>query len=345
MQAVEQSVTGYIKFQIIQIGIQNGIFEGLKEKSSVKNLAKNIKCDERYLKEWCQAMTLGGILDCEDDLFQVKPDAYDFITTQKENIDLTASVGEQLPKVSAAFKTGHGVTYNSYRNVASLIEALMADFYENKIGSVLKTNPLFSDISSKLATGGKIMDFGCGCGKSSISLAKAYPNAQVIGYDIDETSIERAEKNKVGTPNVEFFCQNVFEFDAKNLAQTEKFDLVTFLLCLHDLSYPTKALAIAKSILKPGGKVIVLEMAASDQFCPAAKDEFGSVAISVMHCLPCSRPEDGSPGEDIGNPFRLNQLIQTAKNAGFKKVHKINDGDLNADLMCRESGISLFKIE
>ena len=51
-------------------------------------------------------------------------------------------------------------------------------------------------------------------------------------------------------------------------------------------------------------------------------DEFESIAISVLHCLPVSRPENKSceAGEDIGNPFRYEQLKIIAKNAGFEKV-------------------------
>ena len=92
-----------------------------------------------------------------------------------------------------------------------------------------------------------------------------------------------------------------------------------------DLSYPTKALQVAHKILKKTGAVLVLEMAVSDVFCPTESAEFTPVAVSVMHCLPCSRPPSGPPGEDIGNPFRMDQLTQIAKNAGFSEVHHLND--------------------
>ena len=86
------------------------------------------------------------------------------------------------------------------------------------------------------------------------------------------------------------------------------------------MSYPTKALSIANKILKPGGSVVVLEMSACDSFNSSATAEFTSVSISVLHCLPCSRPTSGPPGEDIGNPFRMDQLAPIVSSAGFSHV-------------------------
>jgi len=125
--------------------------------------------------------------------------------------------------------------------------------------------------------------------------------------------------------NVQFVCQDVFEFRPSCISEERKYDLVSFFLCLHDLSYPTKALTIANKILKADGKVLVLEMKCKDQFCAAATEEFSSISISVLHCLPCSRPPGGPAGEDIGNPYRMGQLQDAAHAAGFLKVELVDD--------------------
>ena len=81
-----------------------------------------------------------------------------------------------------------------------------------------------------------------------------------------------------------------------------------------------------------------------------SKEEFNSVAISALHCVPASRPENGEKtgtninnfhskmsllGEDIGNPFRLSQLQKISKTAGFE-VERITDQVLT------ETGYQLF---
>ena len=54
MEQVDQSIAGYLKFHLITIGFNNGLFDALQEKLSCSELAKATKCDERYLREWCQ---------------------------------------------------------------------------------------------------------------------------------------------------------------------------------------------------------------------------------------------------------------------------------------------------
>jgi len=72
--------------------------------------------------------------------------------------------------------------------------------------------------------------------------------------------------NKGEIKNAQFVCQDVSELDTDNIPEDEKFDVVTFLLCLHDFTYPSKGLMTAHKILKASGTVLVLEMAASDSF-------------------------------------------------------------------------------
>ena len=165
------------------------------------------------------------------------------------------------------------------------------------------------------------MDFGCGPGASSIALGKHFSKCEIVAFDCDERSIKLAMESKGDVPNVEFRCQEIFDLVFESCVMENKFSLVTFFHCLHDLKYPTKALKMAHKILETDGKVLVLEQRAQDEFCPDAKHEFMQVALSVLHCLPCSRAAYGDePGEDIGNPFRMAKLRQTAENAGFHKV-------------------------
>ena len=80
-------------------------------------------------------------------------------------------------------------------------------------------------------------------------------------------------------------------------------------------------------MLKENGSVIVLEIASNSKFDPSVKSDFGEVAESVLHCLPCSRPVDetAEPGEDIGNPFRFDELKPVARTAGFSSVEQAVD--------------------
>ena len=87
-------------------------------------------------------MTLGGILDCVESgdtvTFQVKDDAYQTINQKQHLFRLIKSLDGPFDEVSASYKTGARVDYNAYKNVAALIEHMMADFYEKQFCDILK---------------------------------------------------------------------------------------------------------------------------------------------------------------------------------------------------------------
>ena len=48
----------------------------------------------------------------------------------------------------------------------------------------------------------RILDYGCGTGRLTALLAKAFPNAEICGYDPSAASIEEAKKAVVDSSNI-----------------------------------------------------------------------------------------------------------------------------------------------
>jgi 2-polyprenyl-3-methyl-5-hydroxy-6-metoxy-1,4-benzoquinol methylase len=144
--------------------------------------------------------------------------------------------------VLEAFRTGGGVPYKAYgedlrRGIARLnqpmfLHQLTADWI-----------PALPDIQARLQsteTRARVADLGCGCGWSSIALARAYPNAYIDGIDLDEASVTEARRNAAAAgvaDRVRFACRN-----AGNPALPGRYNLVTFFETLHDLADPVAAL-------------------------------------------------------------------------------------------------------
>lgn len=53
---VTESVSGYLRFQLIQVGLQNRLFDVIENTTAktTKQIANEANCDERYVEEWCQ---------------------------------------------------------------------------------------------------------------------------------------------------------------------------------------------------------------------------------------------------------------------------------------------------
>src|SRR6185503_14918974 len=96
--------------------------------------------------------------------------------------------------------------------------------------------PSIPDLHARLAgePGAKVADVACGVGWAGISLARAYPNITVDGFDPDEPSIEIASRNaqEAGVADrVRFEAM-----DAADPALEGRYDLALVVEAIHDLS-------------------------------------------------------------------------------------------------------------
>ena len=74
------------------------------------------------------------------------------------------------------------------------------------------------------ASARQILDFGSGCGVLSFISAQRFPNAQILGIEVDEASYLESVANKVQNPfahRLNFLHQDIQEFEP-----TTKFDLI-----------------------------------------------------------------------------------------------------------------------
>lgn len=99
-----------------------------------------------------------------------------------------------------------------------------------------------------------ILDAGCGSGVFSYELAKRHPDAQVIGVELDEGLVERANTiaTRAGLTNLRFQQE-----DVTKLGFDDAFDLVVSVDNLEHVEDDVAALQTLFHALRPGGTLVV----------------------------------------------------------------------------------------
>jgi 2-polyprenyl-3-methyl-5-hydroxy-6-metoxy-1,4-benzoquinol methylase len=118
------------------------------------------------------------------------------------------------------------------------------------------------------------LDWGCGGGDVTVSLARRLREGFVVGIDCDESKLDiaRAEALEAGVHNVEFRVGDV----TQTQADLEKFDVVYARFLLTHLPDPVAALSNMVAAVSPGGSLVVEEIDFSGHFCDPESRAFWS---------------------------------------------------------------------
>ncbi len=103
-----------------------------------------------------------------------------------------------------------------------------------------------------------VVDVGCGTGTLSSMLADAEPAVEVRGFDGDEAALKQARRKSVRHGDRVIFTRAL----ADDLPlESQSADVVVASLLLHHLASRVKpaALAEAKRVLRPGGRLVIAD--------------------------------------------------------------------------------------
>lgn len=267
-------------------------------------------------------MAASGYLDFEADraTFRLNPEQAMVLAHENNTFFMggafqyAASCYRQLSGLMDSFQHGGGVPFADFgTDIVEAIERLFHAGYETWVAQ--QWIPAVTDIHARLNAGAEAAEVGCGAGQCIIPVAMAYPNSRFFGYDVAETSIERARQKalRAGISRRVDFKQ----IAAEDLPFADRFDLVMAFNCIHDMAHPREALAAIRRIVKPDGAVLWSEAHASDQL-EENLNAFGRTlyATSTMHCMTVSLAQGG---EGLGSAIGKNQARAMADEAGFAK--------------------------
>src|SRR6266566_4952100 len=264
----------------VYLGDRLGLYRALAEcgSSTAGELAQAADIDARYAREWLEQQSATGNLGVENQ--QEEPDRRRFfvppgheeVLIDETSLHFAASLAQSaiactrpIDALVDAFKSGEGLTFDGYGPDAQQSQARSTrPMFERLLGS--EWLPSIPELHERLSADppARVADVACGCGWSSISLARAYPKISVEGIDLDQESIDQAQRNLAGSDvegRVRFHCR-----DAADAAFLERFDLVTIFEALHDMARPVDVLQTVRGMLTGSGFVFIGDERTEDSF-------------------------------------------------------------------------------
>ncbi len=188
------------------IGDRLDLFKKLEANgpATSQELSRIASINERYAKEWLNAMACAGYLeyDATSQCFRL-PLEHAPILTEEGGPMFVSGIYQQLmaevknmEKMVEVFKQGGGIPLKEFdKNEFVGMERMTTSWFENLL--LQKWIPAVPDVKAKLEKGAIVADVGCGRGRAIIKLAQAFPKSQFVGYNIFEPVIEHAKSQSV----------------------------------------------------------------------------------------------------------------------------------------------------
>lgn len=176
--------------------------------------------------------------------------------------------------------------------------------------------------AAAIKPGERIIDIGCGCGTTSVELARLTgPSGEVIGVDISDTMLALAEERTKGNDTLKFIKADAQLYEFENA----HFDLAFSRVGVMFFDDPERAFANLRTALRPGGRLAFV------CFRKPSESPYLMVPLAAAHKhvpqLPALPP--GAPGMfSFADDQRVKGILQAA---GFRSI-EVKPLDLDIDV-------------
>lgn len=312
---------------LIYIGDRMGLFQLLNTRGplTVEQIATETGLQQRYLQEWLAAMTASEYItyDPAQQTFRMTPEQA-MVLANEDSPVFVQGFAQMIPDhygkikdIMRVMKEGGGVPYSEYSpDTFEGTERFFRPGYKNFL--VQEWLPATGYLE-RLKAGAKVADVGCGRGWALITMAKAFPNSQFIGFDSYGPGLEvaRANAKAAGVAGNLTFQ----ECDSTKLPQTHDFTLITNFDSLHDMWDPEGCARSIRGALSDDGAWMVVEPNVSDKLeeniNPLARAFY---SVSMLQCMTCSLAGEGKGYGACMGPRKLQEI---AEQAGFTRHERL----------------------
>jgi 2-polyprenyl-3-methyl-5-hydroxy-6-metoxy-1,4-benzoquinol methylase len=326
------------------IGHRTGLFDTMArlDPATSDQIAEAAGLQERYVREWLAAMTVGGIVTYDAATAQYHlPAEHAACLTRGGGTENLAVFAQHVPllgtveeDVLSCFRHGGGVPYSRFRR----FHEVMAEDSGQTILPALEDHilPLVPGLTDRLERGIRVFDAGCGRGLAVMAMAARFPNSRFTGVDLCEDAIgyAKAEAARRGLDNARFEVRDLSDFD--ETAETGAFDFVTTFDAVHDQAKPRALLRGIRRALAEGGSYLAQDINGSSHLHHNLDHLAGPLlyTISCMHCMTVSLAQGG---DGLGTLWGREAALEMFAECGFRDVtvHELPHDSLNCYYVCQ----------
>ena len=313
---------------LLVLGDRLGLYKAMAGAGPVTaaELARRTRTAERYVGEWLNAQAAAGYVTYQatSGRYTLPPEqAFAFADDDSPAsvagaFSVARAMWSALDEMEANFRTGGGLEWGHQH--PCLFEGTERFFRAGYIGNLVGSwIPALDGVQAKLAAGAKVADVGCGCGASTILMAKAFPRSTFRGFDSHQASIDtaiRRAKEEGVADRVTFSVAKATDYPGAG------YDLVAHFDCLHDLEDPVGAARHARSTLAKDGTWLIVEPFSSDK-AEENHNPVGRVyySASTLLCVPHSLAHQGPAlGAQAGEARLRDVVVARGGFSGFRRA-------------------------
>jgi SAM-dependent methyltransferase len=323
---------GAVTAVMVHLGDRLGLYRALaaaEQPVTSAELAERTGLDERWVREWLHNQGAAKLIAFDDDgqRFWLTPEGM-AVTADSDSPYFGLGMFLRLPTLSGvidrlidSFHSGLGYDYDAGgQEVASSVEMGMAPWYRHFLVPMLL--PMLEGVEDRLRAGGRAIDIGCGSGRAVLTIAEAFPEAVVEGYDISTVALARAEASRDARElkNASFHNARVHPIPSDGSAA-----LVITFDCIHDMTHPQEMMESIRRAIAPDGTWLLVDIKARDTFVenvnrnPMASMMYG---MSVISCMSSALSAPGGAGlGTLGLPESRARAMSEA--AGFSRFRRL----------------------
>ena len=304
------------------IGVKLGLYQAMAQGGPVtpKELAGRTGTVERYVREWLINQAAGGYVeyDSATGRYILPPEQAAALTDEESpcyvagGFYVIKAMLRAEERIAEAFQKGGGMLWGEHDPDLFLgTERFFRPGYAAHL--VKEWIPALTGVHAKLQTGGQVADVGCGHGASTILMAKGYPKSTFHGFDCHEPSIDYARR---AAAQAGVGDRVKFKVADSNSFPGDRYDLIAFFDCLHDMGDPVGAARQACQTLAPDGSVLIVEPMAGN----TVEENFNPLGrtFSAASTLCCTANSLAMGGPALGAVATEQALRETVLAGGFK---------------------------